>query len=921
MSKLKFSIFILVFIFIFTNVGFSAEILYSAPDNYIVYSGTGSICIEQRVGSPPYGCALYGSSSYKYITLIDRNWLTTTSCNPSISSGKITANFAISGDKATVKSYLETYNRYDVLTNNLYMKVNVIYGIRNSEGIVITESDTISSYASPEGYAIPTNHKFTQTYVENLAKNLGVYGNYQVFVDSISPIDTVKCAGFTNVPYNTDYDFGGLISISAPLPAGTASQCSDGEDNDNDGLIDLVDSGCTDALDNDETDAIAPPSDIITPPPLDCYVNGMTILHGTGKSLFNSQMSPTCLVQYRLCDNGVLSGLESYIYASCQIDTDNDGNPDISDTDDDNDSILDIYDNCPLTSGYLFFNGCPIAPAGSELADTTVSSGFVEMDDDLYFKKSRYDLTIGKMIYKDTGEQIILPVEDKTKSIKIIKDGVNIRNDTIQPEVIALKAHMIRKPKTRVEAEQFIGKSYDVMTKLNITKDLDTTTSVGNTQVSIKLDIPQAEQVNLTVYQIIPKPYTIDDIKFISDGGAQRFIVDKDPVIGWYFNESNSSEEIIYELPGANEGGTIIITQEPILYNEGELIVNYRETACAPGEAEVFDIEDLLDSKIYAPASAVTYKVCIAHQTLSLQSGTNNLFLHLFNYTNAGNLSFTQALPATADVSVVNTNPPIYWDLKIQRDNPNGNYSCLGSFIDEESSLFGDCGFNPNKRIWLHLGEDYIPPTTELYYPTLAHTLKVFLNGTDNIGGSGLYKTYYCVVDQSSNLCKFEADYDEYKEPFIISCDYDWGCLREVKYFSTDNAGNKEDIISRELILIDKGSACQADCSAKPKPDRIIKDCRNLNGCEFYPFNYLGENDGGEYVAEQCNYATVDSWVDYNSTHEIMCPNGPIRESRFSSLNLELHESVCDHITKIQYPAIVDGQQVTMNFIYCADFN
>ena len=38
-----------------------------------------------------------------------------------------------------------------------------------------------------------------------------------------------------------------------------AAQCADGLDNDNDGLIDLADPGCTDANDNDETDVVLPP--------------------------------------------------------------------------------------------------------------------------------------------------------------------------------------------------------------------------------------------------------------------------------------------------------------------------------------------------------------------------------------------------------------------------------------------------------------------------------------------------------------------------------------------------------------------------------------------------------------------------------------------------------------------------------------
>ncbi len=54
-----------------------------------------------------------------------------------------------------------------------------------------------------------------------------------------------------------------------PAPAVQSPQCSDGQDNDADALIDFpADPGCTDALDNDETDpAPAPPPPPPPPPP------------------------------------------------------------------------------------------------------------------------------------------------------------------------------------------------------------------------------------------------------------------------------------------------------------------------------------------------------------------------------------------------------------------------------------------------------------------------------------------------------------------------------------------------------------------------------------------------------------------------------------------------------------------------------
>ena len=45
-----------------------------------------------------------------------------------------------------------------------------------------------------------------------------------------------------------------------PPPPPPAAQCADGADNDGDGMVDLNDPGCTDAADNDETNASPAPA-------------------------------------------------------------------------------------------------------------------------------------------------------------------------------------------------------------------------------------------------------------------------------------------------------------------------------------------------------------------------------------------------------------------------------------------------------------------------------------------------------------------------------------------------------------------------------------------------------------------------------------------------------------------------------------
>ena len=70
----------------------------------------------------------------------------------------------------------------------------------------------------------------------------------------------------TGRPKNSGYDIGadeyGSGTVLPPTPPPTVkTQCSDGVDNDNDGLVDMVDPGCVNANDDDE-------SNLITPPPL-----------------------------------------------------------------------------------------------------------------------------------------------------------------------------------------------------------------------------------------------------------------------------------------------------------------------------------------------------------------------------------------------------------------------------------------------------------------------------------------------------------------------------------------------------------------------------------------------------------------------------------------------------------------------------
>ncbi|NQZ85391.1 MAG: hypothetical protein HRU03_06750 [Nanoarchaeales archaeon] len=436
------------------------------------------------------------------------------------------------------------------------------------------------------------------------------------------------------------------------------------------------------------------------------------------------------------------------------------------------------------------------------------------------------------------------------------------------------------------------------------------------TRIEINLDDITS---NLTIYQILPK-YLVDDIeaiKFVNDGGAQRFIKDKDPIIGWYFNDTMASGTIVLELPGNLSGGTFILAEEPILYNDGEIIVNYRVMGCNPREINLFDLLSLDGSKIYAPGTSF-YKVCVTHLSEELTLGTGINYIHAGNYIASGNYSLDSSLIGTAvDINVNKTN--LFWSLIISDSNPSGSFSCLGSVQNSSSSLFGDCLFNETNRIWLHLGEDLLAPVTTLTTLYLSHTVPVVLNSVDNLHGSGVDKIYYCVDEDGTCNPLLGTVVASDSVHFQVSCSTAVGCIKFVNYLAVDNAGNYETMVSSSIKMIDAGSSCQADCTVKPSPGRYLAECNGLNSCSFYKYDLMGLFDGGNYVANQCDLYKAGSYVKYNSSHEIKCPAGPFRETRFVDELLDLTQTVCNNLFFKEYPAIIEGQSVLMKVYSCLD--
>ncbi len=505
-----------------------------------------------------------------------------------------------------------------------------------------------------------------------------------------------------------------------------------------------------------------------------------------------------------------------------------------------------------------------------------------------------------------------------TKSIKKYKNGVLVEETEINPSIITLQASKIRKFSDSDKLKNFVDKSVSIMENYNIVQNITYDSSTDTSNIKISLRDSNVSIQNLTIYQIISKDdvENFDDIKFIDNGGGELIVIDKDPVISWYFNESTEDSTVEYEIEGDTDGGTIIVTQEPILFNEGELIINYREgqDGCADGEIHLFDIDTLEDSKILDKNTG-TYQICVGHLNSSINLFADNDHIRYINISSylmddVMNLNFSKY---NNKVEMSTDNSDIYWDMRIQKDNPNGNFSCLGSLEKlDGDSLFGDCGYVENNRIWLHLGADYLAPETRITIPYVSHNQKVYLDSEDNIGGSGFKNLTYRIVDETSWTTTINSHVE-----LDLSCETDWGCKKVIEAYSYDNAGNKEENKLFTVNIVDKGSACQSDCMSKPSPNRFMKECNNINGCDYYNYNADGIYDNGDYVAGICNFLTKDSWVKYNSTHDIKCPSGPFSPSRFTNENLDILNSACENIIKTPYPIIINGEQLIMDIITC----
>jgi len=103
---------------------------------------------------------------------------------------------------------------------------------------------------------------------------------------------------------------------------------------------------------------------------------------------------------------------------------------------------------------------------------------------------------------------------------------------------------------------------------------------------------------------------------------------------------------------------------------------------------------------------------------------------------------------------------------------------------------------------------------------------------------------------------------------------------------------------------------CNLDCTSK-LDNRVYVDCGSkISACQGIP--------------QQCDGALLDSWVSYNSTHEIKCNKAwnKFRPKVFSNAKINVRaidKNTCPTLIKKEYPVFLDNQQVLMAIYVCSN--
>ena len=509
--------------------------------------------------------------------------------------------------------------------------------------------------------------------------------------------------------------------------------------------------------------------------------------------------------------------------------------------------------------------------------------------------------------YNLTFENQKLNITDKNYFYNLNSFG-KIENRNINKVEVAVLGHTIYNFRSLENAKNRINKLIENI-KNKIFNETRTNEN-GNTIIKINGNFTE----NDNFYYFFEKRFLNDinnvelkiDGKLIDNDKNKYFqVIDKDPIIGYNF-EDNNSEIIIRIIDNEDSKGIILIEEDKQNFNNGETIFNIRENSCEDYEMKLFYFDDFVYSNI-SKNKQMDFLMCASHKKVDLKNALNQKILF---YENNSKLNFNK------NGNSININVPnnYEFDSFIGENNPTNSYSCLGSF--DNDFLFGDCDFKPENRIWVAITqEDRIAPKTSIQRRFLTKILGLVFNVDDKNPKTTFYnfnednftlndKSSFKKIDSTSNkLIQVSCNNESQSE----------GCITNLHYYSVDENNNTEEVKKEEVFLLDIGSSCQSDCSAIPSPNRILKECRNINSCQFAPiFDINNKSDDGVYVSNICDKRPVGAFVSFNSSYEIKCPNLGFRKKVFTDKKIVLDTSKCDVFIPKKFSVFLDKKIVNL---------
>ena len=369
------------------------------------------------------------------------------------------------------------------------------------------------------------------------------------------------------------------------------------------------------------------------------------------------------------------------------------------------------------------------------------------------------------------------------------------------------------------------------------------------------------------------------------------FVVDKDPIIGYHF-DNLPENEIEINISG-NVDLDVLIEEEAIVYSGAkDYIFNYRDSY------ESCDQITLINNGKH---------ICINFLNNSLK-GTNQVLIK--------NEYGTETLKINGSNINISLNNGYKANFKKNFYNPeNGKWSCLGIENGNELNRCDSEMGDNNYRIWIKIEKVEIENIAEIEVIELtgnSANIK-FLNISSY--NSLTTNISYCVVDYLVNTCNGNFNSLKFGEDITINCPVgENGCIRKIIY-RVNNSGVLSEEESYPLTLLKPGSACYSSCVANPFPNLLLKNCNGINNCKFY-------EDSETSGADKCNYQSPNARVDFNVSNDLICPNKLTTEKRYTKKSKEKYieekyKNKCDNLILKSIPIKVDNTEAKMVFVFC----